>query len=153
MKKIFTAVAALLVVAVSAQNLHTFKSRLAAPAVVDSLTTIRQTVQVTEHGDSQQITARAAAATRPQSVSGYRIMLFMSNSQNARTEAFAACDTLAVRVPGLQTYVTYDNPYFKVATGNCVSQEEALVLLQRIKPSFPKAFIMRENIPLTELSK
>ena len=153
MKKILTAVAALLVVAVSAQNLHTFKSRLAAPVVVDSLTTIRQTVQVTEHGDSQQITARASAATRPQSVSGYRIMLFMSNSHSARTDAFAACDSLAVRMPYLPTYVTYDNPYFKVTAGNCTSQEEALILLERIKPTFPKAFIMRENIPLKELTK
>ena len=153
MKKILTVVAALLVVAVSAQNLHTFKSRLAAPVVVDSLTTVRQTVQVTEHGDAQQITTRAASTTRPQSVSGYRIMLFMSNSQSARTEAFAACDSLAVRMPYLPTYVSYDNPYFKVTAGNCTSQEEALILLERIKPTFPKAFIMRENIPLEELTR
>ena len=146
MKKILTlAVVALFTVA-SAQNLGTFKQRLASPVKVDSLTTIHSTVKITEHLDAANIIATTAA-------NGYRIMLFMSNSQNARTEAFAACDTLAVRVPGLQTYVTYDNPYFKVATGNCVSQEEALVLLQRIKPSFPKAFIMRENIPLTELTK
>ena len=153
MKKILTVVAALLVVAVSAQNLHTFKSRLAAPVVVDSLTTVRQTVQVTELGDAQQITTRAASATRPQRVSGYRIMLFMSNSQSARTEAFAACDSLAVRMPYLPTYVSYDNPYFKVTVGNCTSQEEALILLERIKPTFPKAFIMRENIPLEELTR
>ena len=152
MKKSLIAISLFAAFAVSAQNLRTFKEHLASPVQVDSLTTIRSTVEVTEHGDAAQITGRVAP-NRATSVNGYRIMLFMSNSQNARTEAFAACDTLAVRVPGLQTYVTYDNPYFKVATGNCVSQEEALVLLQRIKPSFPKAFIMRENIPLTELSK
>lgn len=152
MKKILTlAVVALFTVA-SAQNLGTFKQRLANPVKVDSLTTIHSTVKITEHLDAENIISTTPAKEQS-SVNGYRIMLFMSNSQNARTEAFAACDTLAVRVPGLQTYVTYDNPYFKVATGNCVSQEEALVLLQRIKPSFPKAFIMRENIPLTELSK
>ena len=48
-------------------------------------------------------------------------------------------------------YVTYENPYFKVSVGNCTTQEEALVLLEDVKRYFPKAFIMRENIPLEEL--
>lgn len=152
MKRLVVIAAIALFAAASAQNIATFKQRLASPVKVDSLTTINATVKVTEHLDAANI----VATTPPKSqttVNGYRIMLFMSNSQNARAEAFAACDTLAVRVPGLQTYVTYDNPYFKVASGNCTTQEEALLLLERVKPSFPKAFIMRENIPLTELSK
>ena len=153
MKKIITAAAVLLFFAASAQNLTTFKSRLGAPVQIDSLTTVRSTVQVTEHGDAAQIITRAASTVRPQSVNGYRIMLFMSNSQSARTDAFAACDSLAGRMPSLPTYVTYDNPYFKVTAGNCTSQEEALILLERIKPTFPKAFIMRENIPLEELTR
>ncbi|MBQ9137371.1 MAG: SPOR domain-containing protein [Alistipes sp.] len=152
MKKIITLIALSLFVAASAQNLSSFKQRLASPIKVDSLTTINATVQVTEHNDAAHI----IATTPPKQqggVNGYRIMLFMSNSQNARAEAFAACDSLAVRLPGQQTYVTYDNPYFKVFTGNCTTQEEALVLLEQIKPTFPKAFIMRNNIPLSELSK
>ena len=152
MKRLATIATLALFTAASAQDIATFKQRLSAPIKVDSLTTINATVQVTEHRDAAQIIATTPAQSQ-RTVSGYRIMLFMSNSQNARTEAFAACDTLAVRLPGVQTYVTYDNPYFKVASGNCTSQEEALLLLEKIKPSFPKAFIMRENIPLTELSK
>ena len=153
MKKIITAAAVLLFFAASAQNLTTFKSRLGAPVQIDSLTTVRSTVQVTEHGDAEQIATRAASTVRPQSVNGSRIMLFMSTSQSARPDAFAACDSLAVRMPSLPTYVTYDNPYFKVTAGNCTSQEEALILLERIKPTFPKALIMRENIPLEELTR
>ncbi|MBQ8852894.1 MAG: hypothetical protein IJZ67_01150 [Alistipes sp.] len=152
MKKIIFIAALTLFAVTSAQNLHTFKQRLENPVKVDSLTTIHSTVKITEHLDAANIIATTPAKEHA-NVNGYRIMLFMSNSQNARTEAFAACDTLAVRLPQLRTYVTYDNPYFKVAAGNCTSQEEALVLLQKIKPSFPKAFIMRESIPLSELSK
>ena len=142
----------LLTAVVSAQNLRTFKEYLAAPVQVDSLTLIRSTAEVTEYDDAAEITSRVAP-NRATSVNGYRIMLFMSNSQSARAEAFAACDSLAVRMPNLKSYVTYDNPYFKVAAGNCTTQEEALILLERIKPSFPKAFIMRENIPLNELKQ
>ena len=152
MKKLFIAISLLAAFAVSAQNLRTFKEHLASPVQVDSLTTIRTTVEVTEHGDVPQITDRVAP-NRATSVNGYRIMLFMSNSQSARADAFAACDSLAVRMPQLKTYVTYDNPYFKVAAGNCTTQEEALILLERIKPAFPKAFIMRESIPIEELKR
>ena len=152
MKKLLIAILMLLTAVVSAQNLRTFKEYLAAPVQVDSLTVIRSTAEVTEYDDAAEITSRVAP-NRAISVNGYRIMLFMSNSQSARAEAFAACDSLAVRMPNLKSYVTYDNPYFKVAAGNCTTQEEALILLERIKPSFPKAFIMRENIPLNELKQ
>lgn len=152
MKRVLIVIFILAAVAVSAQNLRTFKEHLSSPVQIDSLTTIRATVEVTEHDDAAQITARVAT-NRPTSVNGFRIMLFMSNSQTARADAFAACDSLALRMPSLKTYVTYDNPYFKVAAGNCTTQEEALILLEKIKPSFPKAFIMRESIPMAELKR
>lgn len=152
MKRLFIAIFLFATVAVSAQNLRTFKEHLSSPVKVDSLTTINTTVQITEHDDAAQITGRVVP-NRATSVNGYRIMLFMSNSQTARADAFAACDSLAVRMPSLKTYVTYDNPYFKVTAGNCTTQEEALILLERVKYSFPKAFIMRESIPMNELKR
>lgn len=152
MKRLFIAIFVFATVAVSAQNLRTFKEHLSSPVKVDSLTTIRTTVEIVEHDDAALITDRVAP-NRATSVNGYRIMLFMSNSQSARADAFAACDSLALRMPQLKTYVTYDNPYFKVTAGNCTTQEEALILLERVKPTFPKAFIMRENIPMEELKR
>lgn len=152
MKRLFFISALLLFCATSAQNLNSFKKRLANPVKVDSLTTIKSTVKVTEHGDATELTAKAALRLKGV-VNGYRIMIFMSNSQNARNDAMAARDTLKMRMPDQPTYITYENPYFKVTAGNCTSQEEALVLLEQIRRSFPKAFIMRENIPLEELAK
>lgn len=152
MKRLIIVAAIAVSAALSAQNLQTFKQRLAAPLQVDSLTTIKQTVIVTEHDDAANLTQQGANK-QTAAVNGFRIMIFMSNSQTARTEALAARDTLAVRMPDQQSYVTYENPYFKVAAGNCTSKEEALVLLEKIKRDFPKAFIMRENIPLEELAK
>lgn len=152
MKRLTLFAALIFTAALSAQNLHTFKQRLRNPIKVDSLTTVDKTVLVTEHDDAAALTDQAAVA-QTAAVNGYRIMIFMSNSQTARTEALAARDTLAVRMPDQQSYVTYENPYFKVAAGNCTTKEEALILLEQIKKSFPKAFIMRENIPLEELTK
>ena len=151
MKRLTISAAILISAALSAQNLRTFKQHLAAPVKVDSLTTINKTVVITEHNDAATLAAQAAAPSA--AVNGYRVMIFMSNSQNARAEALAARDTLALRIPDQPSYVTYENPYFKVAAGNCTTQDEALVLLAKIKRLFPKAFIMRENIPMEELTK
>mgnify|MGYP002520332559 CR=1 FL=1 len=49
--------------------------------------------------------------------------------------------------------VLAENPYFKVLVGGCVTSEEAIVLLGRITPNFPKAYITREDIKLTELAQ
>lgn len=153
MKKILLAIVALVgAQSVDAQNIRSFKEHLGAPVRIDSLSVVNQTVTVREVGDAAQIVAQAnqhSSAT----VSGYRIMIFMSNSQTARNDALAARDTFAATFPAQRCYITYENPYFKVAVGNYTTQEEALVLLERIKPSFPKAFIIRENIPIMELSE
>ena len=142
----------LLFVAVSltaeAQNIASFKARLAAPAQLDSLTTTSATVRITEHGDAAAI---VEAEKRNEVVSGFRIVVFMSNSQSARQDATTARENCQLLFPAERSYLIYENPYFKVTLGNCTSQEEAIILLGRVRSSFPKAFIMRENIPVAEL--
>lgn len=135
-----------------AQNIENFKQHLASPVQVDSLTTITNTVRVTEHGDTATFIVQERSDT-PKAVNGFRVMIFMSNSQSARNDALAARETFDTTFPEERSYVTYENPYFKVAVGNCTTQEEALILLERVKRLFPKAFIMRENILFEELTK
>ncbi|MBQ7856488.1 MAG: SPOR domain-containing protein [Alistipes sp.] len=135
-----------------AQRIEQFKQHLASPVLADSLTTITTTVRVVEHGDVPTFIVREKE-DGPKAVSGFRVMIFMSNSQSARTDALAARDLFDAKFPQERSYVTYENPYFKVAVGNCTSQEEALILLERLKGDFPKAFIMRENISFEELSR
>ena len=141
MKRLLTIV--LLFVAVSltaeAQNIASFKARLAAPAQLDSLTTTSATVRITEHGDAAAI---VEAEKRNEVVSGFRIVVFMSNSQSARQDATTARENCQLLFPAERSYLIY---------GNCTSQEEAIILLGRVRSSFPKAFIMRENIPVAEL--
>ncbi|WP_304401270.1 hypothetical protein [uncultured Alistipes sp.] len=43
----------------------------------------------------------------------------------------------------------YDDPYFKVTVGNCVTYEEAVILCGKIKDSFELAFPIRVEIPLS----
>ena len=128
------------------------KSHLANPVRIDSLTVINETVEVREVGDAATIVEQNLRQ-EPKAVNGYRIVIFMSNSQTARRDAVTAQENFTTLFPNEQSYLSYENPYFKVSVGNCTTQEEALVLLEDVKRYFPKAFIMRENIPLTELTK
>ena len=145
----------------SAQNLtpqqditprKNIKERLAAPAQRDSLTIVNETVQVTEQGDAATIVSNNLEVAQ-KAVNGYRIVIFMSNSQSARRDAVAAQENFSLLFPQEQSYLSYENPYFKVAVGNCTSQEEAIILLGRLRSSFPKAFIMRENINVGEFTR
>lgn len=160
--KIITLVLSLVAtLSLSAQNLtpqqditprKNIKERLAAPAQRDSLTIVNETVQVTEQGDAATIVGNNLEVAQ-KAVNGYRIVIFMSNSQSARRDAVAAQENFSLLFPQEQSYLSYENPYFKVAVGNCTSQEEAIILLGRLRSSFPKAFIMRENINMGEFTR
>ena len=165
--KIFFAIFALLLsLSASAQDIVTpqtvtpqevaprkeIKEHLASPVKCDSLTTIHQTVQIAEHEDAAAIVEKNLKVA-PKAVNGYRIVIFMSNAQSARRDAVMAQENFAQLFPQEHSYLTYENPYFKVAVGNCTSQEEAMILLGRLRGTFPKAFIMRENINIGEFTR
>lgn len=160
MKYIFAISALLLAVSASAQvpvaqdndPRKGIKERLALPAQLDSLTVVDATVKITEQGDAATIVNNNLQAN-VKAISGYRIVIFMSNTQTARRDAVMAQDNFAALFPQEQSYLTYENPYFKVAVGNCTSHEEAMILLGRLRGTFPKAFIMRENIEMTEFTR
>ena len=128
------------------------KSHLANPVRVDSLTVINETVEVLEVGDAATIVEQNLRQ-EPKAVNGYRIVIFMSNSQTARRDAVTAQENFTTLFPNEQSYLSYENPYFKVAVGNCTSQDEAIILLGRLRHTFPKAFIVRESINISEFTR
>ena len=160
MKCIFTILALILTFSASAQEIvpqevaprKDIKEQLASPAQRDSLTIVNETVAITEYGDAATIVEQNLKSVT-NGVNGYRIVIFMSNSQTARRDAMAAQENFATLFPQEQSYLTYENPYFKVAVGNCTTQEEAMILLGRLRGTFPKAFIMRESINIGEFTR
>lgn len=160
MKYIFTILALATTLSLSAQVVipqdvaprKDIKEQLASPAQRDSLTIVLETVQISEKGDAATIVEKGLKVA-PKAVSGYRIVIFMSNAQTARRDAVAAQESFTALFPQEQSYLSYENPYFKVAVGNCTTKEEAIILLGRLRGSFPKAFIMRENIAITEFTR
>ena len=161
MKIIVLTLALLATLTASAQNIapqqevaprNKIKEHLASPAQRDSLTIVNETVQITEQGDAATIVGKNLEVAQ-KAVNGYRIVIFMSNSQTARRDAVAAQENVTTLFPQEQSYLSYENPYFKVTIGNFLTQEEAVVILGRIQKSFPKAFITQAHISTREFAK
>lgn len=145
---IFTLTVLLTVVATTlrAQSLGAFKQRLAAP-----LSGSDARVAVTEAADAAQAVAQASRNNARQRFRGYRVCIFFDNGQDARAGAAAARSLFESTFPGVRAYMIYENPYFKVSVGNCLTAEEAIILKGRISGVFPKAFLKNEDLTLGDL--
>lgn len=113
---------------------------------------IRGAVNITEHGNVSEI-VNANLRHTPGALNGFRIVIYMDNSQTARGGAAAARSRFNTLNIGEPTYLTYDNPYFKVSVGNYVSKEEAMQTLGKIKEIFPDAFITQAHINVMEFAR
>ena len=146
------AIALLVCGGASAQKIEDFKARLAEPALSDSLGMTGR-VEVREVGTAADAVRKIDAAQSPTTVKGFCIVIFFDNGSSARANAEAAILSFNALYPDVRSYMDYENPYFKVLVGGCVTSEEAIVLLGRITPNFPKAYITREEIKLSELAQ
>lgn len=107
-------------------------------------------VIVNECGDTGAIVSGIEATIKTRSkVMGYRVRIFFDNSQNARGSASAVMNSFKEMYPDIPAYPSYDEPYFKVTVGNCLTREEATILWGKIKENFDKAFMVKEEIPLS----
>lgn len=77
---------------------------------------------------------------------GYRIFVFMSNSQGARSNSDAIAEALKENYPQMCIYRTYSNPYFKVLAGDFRTKADALKIYNEIKEKYPQARIIRSAI-------
>ncbi len=96
--------------------------------------------------DGVEIVPKPGTKPKPKSVEGYRIGVFFDNGASARANArrvVERCDSLFADIP---VSMSYDNPYFKVSAGYCTSQQEAVMMLNRIQKHFPTAYLMRDVI-------
>lgn len=137
---LFAAVAA----EATAQSLESFKRRLTEPRSGCR-------IEVHEAPAAAAAFSAASAEAASRSFNGWRINLFFSNGQHARDEAREVVTQFEESFPGLSVDMFYDNPYFKVSAGRCATAEEAIMLLERIRVKFPKAFLIREMMTASDL--
>ncbi len=105
--------------------------------------------EITEHGTAAGAVRAMQGRHSQTKVLGYRVRIFFDNSQNARGQANAAMSRFKEIYPDIPAYLVYENPYFKVTVGNCLTEDEARILLGKIQGTFNRAFPIQEEIPLS----
>ena len=75
--------------------------------------------------------------------SGYRIQIHFGQD---RTNANKAKTDFANKYASLPSYLTYQQPYFKVCIGDFRTKLEAVRALNNIKKEYPGAFVVRDKI-------
>jgi hypothetical protein len=75
--------------------------------------------------------------TQPVKLTGYRIQIFMDNSQGARTEAARIVGLMNETFPKIPTYVRYNAPNWRVLIGDFLTKEEADTFRQTMQRSLP----------------
>ena len=147
MRYLVCIVALLMGLSVSAQSVDRVKRELMRS------TESGNSVVVVEGDGVHEAVKAVESQRRSKEVNGFRIVIFFDNGSSARANAEAAIMNFNALYPDVRSYMDYENPYFKVLVGGCVTSEEAIVLLGRITPNFPKAYITREDIKLSELAQ
>lgn len=107
-------------------------------------------VTVTEYGDAEKAVDDASRVGQRLRLRGYRVCIFFDNGQDARAGAFAAEALFKETYPGIMVYPVYENPYFKVAVGNCLTAERHHPK-GKIASTFPKAFVKSEEFSMADL--
>jgi len=137
----------------SAQSPAAFRDTLARPVTVDPEHPDRRArVTVREWDDAAEA---VAAAERPalSRVRGWRVGIYFDNSLTAREGMEEAAERFAELFPTVRVYKSYEEPYFKVRVGNCLSLEDATMLFERVRPHFPTAIIVQEQLTLADLTE
>lgn len=129
-----------------AQSIASYKSQLQTRDTQSSASVI-----VREHGDAEQIVSSAPTKSLSTKLPGYRVCIFFDNGVDARVNAQKAKNLFVNSFGNHHAELTYDIPYYKVTVGNCISSQEAIVLLEKVSHVFPKAFIKSESVTLESL--
>ena len=103
-------------------------------------------VTLNQPQEMEQAYARYIQANGERKMNGYRIRLFFSNKQSARTESEELEKEFQLQFPQIPTYRSYTNPFFKVVVGDYRTKSDAIRELNKILPFYPKAIVVKENI-------
>lgn len=146
MRYILSIVALCVSLCTSAQNIDRVKQELLNTSIEGSY------VNVMEDNGTRDAVRVVEAQRRSKEISGFRIVIFSHNGQYAGDNAEKVLEEFKALYPAINAYLVYESPYFKVSVGDCLSMEEAQILMAKILPNYPKAFPRRESIKLEALT-
>lgn len=146
MRYILCIVALCVSLSASAQSVDRVKQELLKTSIEGS------SVNVMDDEGTRSAVRAVEEQRRSKEVKGFRIVIFSNNGQYASDNADKVLNEFKSLYPHINAYLVYESPYFKVSVGDCLSMEEAQILMAKILPNYPKAFPRRESIKLEALT-
>ncbi len=77
------------------------------------------------------------------SIQGYRVQLYYGGN---RSEALELKSKFAQLNPDVESYLIYQQPYFRLRVGDFRSRLEAYKLMKKVEKEFPSVFIVNDEI-------
>ena len=84
-------------------------------------------------------------------VNGFRINIYFQSGNHSRSGAIATQNSFSERFPNLKSYVSFEEPYFKVNVGNFRTRLEASAALENLKVAYPQAHVVRDVLNVRDL--
>lgn len=90
--------------------------------------------------------AHRANNRQQRGMQGFRIQIYTDSGNRSKLRTDRAKAEFDERFPGLRSYISYDEPNYKIRIGDFRSRIDAMKILQRISSQYPGAFIVVDRI-------
>jgi hypothetical protein len=84
-------------------------------------------------------------------VNGFRINIYSESGNHSRRGAMAAKMAFSEHFPNAKSYVSFEEPYFKVKIGNFRTRLEATAALDSLKSTYPQAYVVKDKLNVKDL--
>lgn len=79
-------------------------------------------------------------------IDGYRVQIFFDSGSNSKNKAAGIKGEFETTYPGVKTYLSYKEPYYRVRAGNFRTLVEAVGFQKKISVDYPNSFAVKDKI-------
>jgi hypothetical protein len=79
-------------------------------------------------------------------VEGYRVQIFFDSGNNSKNKAASIKTNFEALYPGVKSYLSYKEPYYRVRVGDFRTLTEAVGFQKKISADFQTSFAVKDNI-------
>ncbi len=79
-------------------------------------------------------------------VEGYRVQIFFDSGSNSKNKAASIMAEFEAVYPGVKSYLSYKEPYYRVRVGDFRTLAEAVGFQKKISADFQNSFQVKDNI-------
>jgi hypothetical protein len=104
-------------------------------------------VEVVQDDKMVQLTEqyRKMSLNNPE-IDGYRVQIFFDSGSNSKNKAASVKSNFETSYPGVKSYLSYKEPYYRVRVGNFRTLIEAIGFQKKIAVDFPNSFPVKDEI-------